>query len=145
MCTIKATTTIRCQHYRQQLEAMEAHARIDRRRIGVAGLLGWAMVLGGGALLVYLAYALLFTDLVADRAQTELRDRWQRQMAPGGDASAGALGATATGTGAFAGTAAPDGTVALLASARRGRSRPIVHDDHRSRRGDHQVERQVGE
>ena len=45
-------------------------------------LIGWVLVGAGACVLLYLLYALLFTNIGADQAQDELRDQWRAQAAP---------------------------------------------------------------
>lgn len=52
----------------------------SRRRRGwtrFVGLLGWTLVAGGVVILLYLAYVMFYTNLVTDRAQGELLERWE--------------------------------------------------------------------
>ena len=50
-------------------------------------MVGWILVGCGVGILLYLAYALLFTNVGAGRAQSQLREQWQQgAVAPAGRA-----------------------------------------------------------
>jgi sortase A len=92
------------------------------------GVVGWILLTAGAAVLLYLVYSLLFTNVAAERAQDELRSQWltpdDRGIAvaaaggPSEPPSAGTDPVAAGGTG-----------VALIEFARPGRDDPLVHDD----------------
>jgi sortase A len=93
------------------------------------GVVGWALLAAGAAVLLYLLYSLLFTNVAAERAQDELRSQWE---APGerGVALATADGGSQPPSAAGADpVAAGGGGVALIEFVRPGRDEPIVHDD----------------
>lgn len=76
----------------------------------------------GAGILLYLAYALLFTNVGAGRAQGELRDQWQQAViAPAAPADPADEPAAAP--------APPVEGVALVEFVRPGSDTPLIHDE----------------
>jgi sortase A len=91
-----------------------------RWSVRLTGVVGWVLVGCGVGVLLYLAYALLFTNIGAGRAQSQLREQWQQvEAAPRGQADhPDAAPATRDVPG-----------VALIQFVRPGRTRPLIHDE----------------
>jgi len=91
-----------------------------RWSVRLTGVVGWVLVGCGAGVLLYLAYALLFTNIGAERAQSQLREQWQRVEAVPHERDGRPVAAAP----------APDVPgVALLEFARPGRSRPLIADE----------------
>lgn len=93
----------------------------------LTSIVGWTLLGCGVGVLLYLAYALLFTNLITERAQSELREQWREHVesAPrddpavdrGGEPAADPVAATPAG-----------GGVALIEFVRPGGDISPVHD-----------------
>jgi sortase A len=79
-------------------------------------MVGWVLLGCGVGLLLYIVYALLFTNVAAGRAQQDLRTQWDQRIT------------TATSAEPEPSTPPVRG-VALIEFARPGRSAPLVHDE----------------
>lgn len=87
--------------------------------------LGWLAIAAGLLIVLYLAYALFFTTVRTDQAQSELRERWELEV---GDVAAGGAAPVAVGA-AAAPPAIPAGeAMAVLEFSRPGGPTP-VHDE----------------
>jgi sortase A len=91
------------------------------------GVVGWILLAAGAAVLLYLLYSLLFTNVAAERAQDELRSQWPTPDERG--VASAAADAASEPPSAGADPVAAGGGVALIEFARPGRDEPIVHDD----------------
>lgn len=74
-------------------------------------------------MLLYLAYALLFTNITAERAQDDLRARWQQQVPTVSDAASQSAPSPSQDR-----PGAPARGVAMVEFERPGRPTPLVHD-----------------
>lgn len=116
----------------------------------IVAVLGWVLLAAGACVLLYLVYALAFTGVEAERAQSALRTQWaQRTVEPAADPTDGrSTRATVAEPSEpqVAGSAAPDDAgdpqaepdpeiaapdrgVALLTFSRPGGSDTLVHDE----------------
>jgi sortase A len=87
---------------------------------------GWLSIAAGLLIVLYLAYALLFTTVRTDQAQSELRERWDLEV---GQVAAPVAAPAAVGAAAAPPSAIPDGeAMAMLEFARPGEP-PPVHDE----------------
>lgn len=106
-----------------------------RRRGGRAlRVFGWALVAAGVVVLLYVVYALFYTGLETDRAQSELLDRWETEVGSPSipDAPGNLVPDTADAAEAGAEVAAPEvgDAVAVIAFERPGSDTRPVSDDH---------------
>ncbi|MDP8971080.1 MAG: class E sortase [Actinomycetota bacterium] len=90
-------------------------------------LAGWALISVGTVVLLYLVYALLFTNFATRAAQAELLEGWQLEVGVPGVPGVTELPGDADGDGPPA-PPAPGDAVAVLEFARPDRSAPPVHD-----------------
>ena len=106
-------------------------------RVRLTGVVGWVLLTCGAGVLLYIAYALLFTNVAADQAQRDLRTQWDRQVAsatppeaslprPSAVPSAPPSAAPAPSAGT---PDRPAASVALLEFSRPGHDRRPVHDE----------------
>lgn len=115
-------------------------ARVAQTPLSVrlTSLVGWILLGCGAGVLLYLAYALLFTNVGAERAQGELRAQWQQQIdaAPRqADPHADDVEPRAAAVEQRAAIrderrAAPRGDgMALIEFVRPGSDQPLIHDE----------------
>lgn len=98
----------------------------------IVAVLGWALLVAGACILLYLVYALLFTGVEAERAQDELRTQWTDRTTPEPVVSASEPVAELAGEPSEPAPqepAAPDSGVALIEFSRPGEASTIVHDE----------------
>ncbi|CAN5919976.1 class E sortase [soil metagenome] len=117
----------------------------------LVAVLGWALLAAGACVLLYLVYALVFTGVEAERAQSALRTQWTQRMVeplePADDGSTSASAAVpsepreiasaapedpasdGSGLAPDADITPPDRGVALLEFSRPGGSDTLVHDE----------------
>ena len=93
------------------------------------GVVGWMLLAAGAAVLLYLVYSLLFTNVAAERAQDELRSQWQTPDDRGVVVAAADGPSEPPPGGADPVAAGGGGGVALIEFARPGTDEPLVHDD----------------
>lgn len=90
---------------------------------------GWLLLSCGVSLLLYLAYALLFTNVAAGEAQRDLRDEWLQRVPPVAAASASeAPEASASEPSDEPAVPSGDG-IAMVEFARPGSATAPVHED----------------
>ncbi len=88
--------------------------------------MGWLAIASGLLIVLYLAYALLFTTVRTDRAQSDLAEQWSLEV---GEAGPGAAAPVAAGA-VDAPPVAPAGeAVAVLEFSRPGEAEAPVHDE----------------
>jgi sortase A len=95
-------------------------------------LVGWVLVIAGAVVLLYVVYALFFTNLHTDAAQSELRQEWELNVGSrGAEAQPDAPEEATADVSSEEPESAPDlgGAVALLEFVRPGSDERPVRDD----------------
>ena len=117
------------------------HAAPRRRSTLLLRGAGWLLIGAGAVVLLYVVYALWFTDIATEREQASILDEWEAEVGdidvdspPGAPADGGEDGGGADGGDADTGgesPAEPDvrDAIAVLAFHRPGEDEPPVHAD----------------
>jgi sortase A len=102
-------------------------ARSRPLRVRLTSAFGWLLLSCGLSVLLYLAYALLFTNVAAEDAQAGLRDEWVQRVPAAAPLASEAPSAAATEPAADP-TVPPGEGVAMVEFARPGSATAPVHD-----------------